>query len=367
MDIEPNTSQESQDAQVEAQPQEKPEPEAQAKAQPQEKPQPVSPKPTRMQRLRAWWLRHRIKLQIGLLILLIATVYFWHKIFITIDAGELGVMYRRFAGGTVTDQVYEEGLHVIPPWDKLTPYNVRVNQRDIDFDVLTSDALAIRIQLSVRYHPRRQSLGFLHKEVGPDYVDKIIVPEVQSALRTLIGRYQPEEIYQTKEGLLEKMMAESLLQVAERYIDLDDLLMKKVELPPVVQQAIERKLTQRELAMEFEYRLLQAEQEAKRKKVEAQGIRDFQDIVSEGISDQLLRWRGIEATLELAKSPNAKIVIFGSGETGLPLILNAGDALSSSPATANPMSATAPIWNVTEINTTFQPDWNTSMVNPLTH
>ncbi len=304
----------------------------------------------------SWWQRYRFRIEIFAFIFLGLSVYLWNYIHISIHSGERGVLYRRFFGGTVTDHTYNEGFHLLWPWDKMYVYEVRAQQFEHQFDVLSEDGLRITVKISIRYRPKIDQLGILHKEIGPEYVERILVPEVQSALRVLIGQYDPEEIYQTQRSIIENAVKESLLQVAEEYIELDDLLIKSIELPPMVRQAIERKLTQEQVAKEFEYRLMQAEQEAKRKKIEAQGIRDFQDIVSEGISNQFLRWHGIEATLELAKSPNSKIIIIGGPSDGLPLILNTGDMVSSGTGTAPLIpnaTAMTPAFNTSEYNTSL--------------
>jgi len=197
-------------------------------------------------------------------------------------------------------------------------------------------------------------------------VQNIVAPETQSVLRVIFGQLQPEEIFTTQRNILKTVLQEATLRMAEKYIILDDLLIKKITFPPTIKEAIERKLKQEQIALEYDFRLLQAEQEAKRKKIEAQGIRDFQDIVSEGISNQLLRWRGIEATLELSKSPNTKIIIIGGPRDGLPLIMNTGDVLSDSKAGAasgipGSASFSFDIMKASEAFTSLKSDFNTGL------
>jgi regulator of protease activity HflC (stomatin/prohibitin superfamily) len=287
-----------------------------------------------LRRLHQWTLKKRFSIEIGLFIIVLVVLFFWNNIFISVHSGEMGVLYRRFWGGTVLDKPpLGEGLHIIFPWNKIYVYNMRAQQINQQFYVLTKEGLNITLDISIRYHPRRDkfALNYLHKELGPDYLHTVVIPEIQSALRFIIGKYEPQELYQTDFGMLDAALSEALLQLTESYVVLDDLLVMKVTLPQMVQQAIEEKLTEEHNAEKYKYLLKQAEEEAKRKVILAQGIRDFQDVVSEGISEQLLQWRGIEATLELARSPNAKIVIIG-GRDGLPLIFNTGDSLSASSA-----------------------------------
>lgn len=287
-----------------------------------------TPKPSLWSRLRRWIVKKRFTIEIVLALFALLLLFFWDSIFITIRSGELGVMYRRFMGGTVMERTYNEGLHIVPPWDKLYVYDIRVQRKQTTFSVLTVDGLNIEVEVIIRYHPVFETLPSLHRFVGPDYVEKVVLPEIQSVLRIILGQLHLGEIYTTDRDILRIAALEAMLQVSEKYIQLDDLLITRITLPEMLRNAIERKLMRQQLALEYEYRLLESEQEAKRKKIEAQGIRDFQDIVSEGISEYLLRWRGIEATLELAKSNNAKVVIIG-GSDGLPLILNTGDFAAS--------------------------------------
>lgn len=284
-----------------------------------------------------WIRRHRLMLEFVLFLKVLTIIYFWNSILISIKPGEAGVLYMRFFGGTILDKTYSEGIHFLFPWDEMSIYDVRVQHVQSTFNVLTADGLWIEISVSIRFHPLQESLGLLHVHLGPEYVDKIIVPEIQSVLRIIIGQLRPEDIFNTSRNFLDIALQESLLQVSEKYVRIDDLLITNVNLPPLVKNAIERKLERKQIALEYVYRLLESELEAKRKKIEAQGIHDFQEIVSEGISEQLLAWQGIDATLKLAESNNAKIVIIGNNENGLPLIFNAD---SSSPSSTNIPSAT---------------------------
>lgn len=295
-------------------------------------------------RILGWLRKHRLKAEIFLFISLCLFIYFWKSIVITVYSGEAGVLYMRFYGGTVTDKTYAEGVHFILPWDKMYVYDIRVQHASHTFNVITVDGLFVEVTVSIRYHPHPESLGLLHQQLGPDYLEKIILPEIQSVLRIIIGQLHAEDIFSSQKDFLDVALQESLLQVSEKYVKLDDLLITNVVLPPVIKKAIERKLERKQHALEYVYLLLESELEAKRKKIEAQGIRDFQDIVSEGISEQLLKWRGIEATLELAKSNNAKIVIIGNNENGLPLIFNTDSGLPA----ANLQSPASSIYNITE-------------------
>jgi regulator of protease activity HflC (stomatin/prohibitin superfamily) len=438
------------------------------------------------------WARFREKLRestpylvVTTLVSLFIVAYLFHRIFITVPAGSAGVHFAWLGDGTNVNDVYGEGLHIIAPWNTLTIYNMRVQEVDQDFAVLTSDGLAIEATMSIRFRPSPRLVGMLHKEHGPNYVDSYLMAELGSSARRIIGLVTPSEFYSSARdsvedaidlhlrwelrefdefkntnwphppgyeiwlateadslietrsltdkatkslknavydslnmaliynGIPEKELRESLVRrgpansyhlmrarmdsledklklnlaqlvaletvlfdsddervtglyhltaepgdsiivayydsvkvvsegvkailvdhnhkldlVVRSYdhnfmaLDIHDVLIKNITLPPQIAGAIQNKLEQEQVAEEFKFRVVRERQEAIRKRIEAEGIKDFQAIVAGGITDDLLRWKGIEATLELSQSDNAKIIIVGGGEDGLPLILN---------------------------------------------
>jgi regulator of protease activity HflC (stomatin/prohibitin superfamily) len=283
------------------------------------------------------WEEHKVVIVITLFGFAFLVAFLWKSIFVKIGPGEAGVIYRLFRGGTDVTHVYGEGLHVVFPFNTMYTYNARVQQVGDKFVVLSQDGLAIEVEVSIRYRPQYSQLGLLHKNIGPDYVEKVVVPEVQSAFRFVLGQYKPEDIYTSQGFILQTVVQGALGQLAERYILLDDLLLKAVTLPRPVAESIESKLRAQQLAAEYDYRIMSEKKEAERKGIEAGGIRDFQNtITGNGISEQFLRFKGIEATLELAKSQNAKIVIIGGGDDRLPLIL---DGASRTPEVTLPLAA----------------------------
>ncbi|ATB42410.1 hypothetical protein CYFUS_007888 [Cystobacter fuscus] len=299
-------------------------------------------------RVEAWlqrfWARWNFWFVVAGGLALLVFIFYWPSILVTVRSGEQGVLFRRFGQGTITDKTYGEGLHFILPWDTLYIYNVRIQQRRIEFQVLTLDGLQVSIDVSVRYHPRIEQVGLLHKRVGPDYFDTIIRPGIVSKMRTTAGGLNAEEIYSTKRSVLEQATRDAMRQLDDSYLILDELLIEQVILPENLQISIQNKENAEQVMLEYDYRLKTEVKEAERKRIEAQGVRDFQDIISKGISEQLLRWRGIEATLALAKSENAKVVVIGGGRDGLPLILdtNTQTPARAAPAPASPTNSTAP-------------------------
>ena len=242
----------------------------------------------------------------------------------TIQTGYKGVLYKPFSGGVDTTQIpLSEGFHFIAPWNKVYTVNVKQQQLFESMKVLSSNGLDIQLDATVWFQPRHKDLAKLIKLRGLDYVDDIIKPSIRSAARNVVGRYTPEEIYSTKrEAITKDIFDETEKILNQNFVHLKNVLVRDVSLPPTIKEAIQRKLKQQQEALEYEYRLQKEKKEAERKRIEAKGIKDFQDIVSMGISDKLLRWKGIEATLKLSESPNTKIIVVG-GKDGLPIIMNA--------------------------------------------
>lgn len=242
--------------------------------------------------------------------------------FLTIDPGEKGVIFKRFSGGLDKDRVYDQGFHIVAPWNKMYIYDVRTNEDFENMEVLSKNGLTIKVELSYRYQPMPDKIGYLHDEIGRDYLDRIIKPEIRSATREVIGKYLPEELYSTKrEAIQDEIFERTAANVKQKYLILDAILIREVELPETLQAAIERKLKEEQLALEFDFRLDRERKEAERKIIEAQAKAEANKILNASLSTNILRDKGIEATLELAKSGNSKVVIVGSGDDGLPLIL----------------------------------------------
>jgi regulator of protease activity HflC (stomatin/prohibitin superfamily) len=248
-------------------------------------------------------------------------VYFSNRIMVPIRPGELGVMWRMFGGGTVVHTVYREGMHFVLPFNRMYVYNTRKQRVADSIDVLTVDGLMVHVEYSVRYFPNPDLLPLLHQRVGPDYLHVVVQPEVRSVIRTVFGQYKPEEIYTTQKAIQEHISVLAKVRMEARFVSLDDVPIERISLPRTVTDAIESKLAQQQLDGEYVYRLAVAAKEADRKRIEAAGEKDYNTALSQSLTPGLLEWRGIQATQELAKSPNAKTVVVGGGKNGLPLIL----------------------------------------------
>ncbi len=245
--------------------------------------------------------------------------YLYNHIVYTIQSGEGGVKYLRFFGGTVVDRVYGEGIHFIFPWDKMYIYNVRIQQVAHEFDVLTKSGLKVRLSISIRYYPEYKLLGTLHQKVGMDYVNTVVIPEIESVLRVLIGTMEAEEVYKTEKAIYENALNQAVERVAQRFVNVDVVIIKKIEMPESVAKAIREKIEQKHIAEAHVFKIEREKLEAERKRIEAAGLKDYNDILATSLSKDILQWMGIKATLELSKSENSKVIMIGNQQSGLPI------------------------------------------------
>jgi len=277
-----------------------------------------------------------------LLVTLMTATYVAKRIVYQILPGEAGVRWSLFEG-TEIDKVYGEGIHFIQPWDKLYVYNVRIQELKPDITVLTKTGLKVHLFLSIRYAPQYSVLTLLHQKIGPDYPNVIIVPEIESVLREIIGTMEAEQIYTTGREVIVQAINRAIEQVAQRYIVVDDVLIRRIELPDSVAEAIRFKIKEKHLVEAKAFSVLKEVKESERKRIEGMGTRDRLRIIAEALPEgQILKWQGIQATQELAKSNNAKIVVIGGGKNGLPLILNTESSGNTNASAVVPPTVTTP-------------------------
>ena len=263
------------------------------------------------------------KIALPVIFSLIVLAILISKSAVTIESGEAGVLYKTFGGGVVTDEApMGEGFHIVAPWNKVFVYEVRQQEVFEKMQVLSSNGLEIKLDASAWFEPKRESLGKLHQEKGEAYVQRVLLPTIRSAARSVVGRYTPEQLYSSKRDAIQAEIFEETKKIVDgQYIQLNEVLVRDVTLPATIKEAIERKLKQEQESLEYEFRLVTAQKEAEKVTIEAQGKADANRILSASLTDKILQDKGIDATLELSKSPNSKVVIVGGGEAGLPLIL----------------------------------------------
>ena len=263
------------------------------------------------------------KIALPTILLIIVAIILVSTTAIVLGSGEAGVLYRTFGEGVVIDEPpLGEGFHLVAPWNKVFIYEVRQQEVFEKMKVLSSNGLDIQLDASAWFQPKYEALGRLHQEKGDQYKERILLPAIRSAARSVVGRYTPEDLYSTKRDAIQKEIFEETKRIVDdQYIQLNEVLVRDVTLPSTIKDAIERKLRQEQESLEYEFRLVSADKEAQRQIIEAQGKADANRILSASLTDKILQDKGIEATLKLAESPNAKVVVVGSGDSGLPLIL----------------------------------------------
>ena len=285
-----------------------------------------------------WLDRHLLSLGLTGLLVLLVIAALSPRIFITIPAGSEGALFKRFQGGTDVEQAYDEGFHIILPWNTMYIYDVRFQNQSAKFDAHTSDGLNVLTDVAFRFRVTKRNVPLLHKYIGPEYVDKLILPSLGARVREEVSRHTPEEVYSTKRQEIQQAIregirrefemdpeADTLLQRVE-FIELDEIFLRDVQLPDSLQTSMVQKNQQLQMMLEYDYRIEREKKESERKRIEAEGIRQFQDIVKDGITDRYLMWKGVDATLQLAQSPNSKVIVIGAGKAGLPILLGNLDA-----------------------------------------
>lgn len=246
-----------------------------------------------------------------------------NSLFYTVQAGERGVVFEKFAGLDKSN-IINPGFHTKAPWNDIYIYDVTENKIEETLDVLDKNGLNISVDISVRFHPIYDSIGEIYETFQHDYIERLVVPEVRSTVRQVMGRYTAEEIYSTKRPEVENAIrkeTESTLSAPGNNIAMRAMLIRSIKLPDQIRLAIENKLTQEQEALAYQFKLEKERSEAERKQIAAEGEARANQIVNSSLTDNLLRMRGIEATQQLAESPNTKVIVIGSGKDGMPLIL----------------------------------------------
>jgi regulator of protease activity HflC (stomatin/prohibitin superfamily) len=251
-------------------------------------------------------------------------------------------------------------MRITLPWNQVFLYDLRLQSVTETYNAISRDGISLTATINIRFRLKREAVPQLHQSIGPNYIDTLIAPEIGNRMREVIAEYTAEDVYSTKRGEVqikireraETMLGEKMMVGSEggdsedldnapyriplyAMVNLINTLILGIELPSTVVTAINRKIEQYYISEEYKFRVAREIRESERRKIEAEGIHEFQQIVSQGISDSYLRWRGIEATLQLAQSSNSKIVVVGTGKDGLPVILGNFDG-SPSPQPPSP-------------------------------
>ncbi len=270
------------------------------------------------------------------------------RMVIKIPAGYVGVIFRPFSNGVDLANLYGEGVHILFPFNHMSQYSIALNVHKLELEVLTADLLKSKVKVSFQFAVSQETLPLLHRYVGSDYLVKLIIPEVTASTREMFGKLTSSQAFtrdlrqvardisiNADNALIDKLSPPGLTSV--RLVRISSFQLESITFPPEVQVSIDNKVIASTNAEAMDYKILSTRKEAVRKVIEAEGVKKYQDIVNAGLTDQYLKLRGIEATEKLAESNNAKVVIFGSSSSGLPLILGDLDPGRAAETLARPV------------------------------
>lgn len=284
----------------------------------------------------------RLKYSIGFfaLIFLFLLIVLWDRVVFVVPPGHGAVVWHSVRAKLIRDydsNLVGEGLELVWPWDRFYLYDLRLSTFTATYHVVSQEGLHFEIDMTIRWRVVGNNLLLLNRDIGQEYLHSMLIPDVGSILREIVAIYPAEALYTIDREMVQDAIYEELTSAeppnhigSRNSVDpgatirLEDTLLTNIRLPDSLKDAIERKLSEAELVDQYQFRVARERLESDRKQIEAEGIRNFQETVAPAITDSYLQWRGIEATLELAKSPNSKVVVIGNNQ-GLPLILDTQD------------------------------------------
>lgn len=267
-----------------------------------------------MARVRSFLPRKLTTFVVGFFVLILL----WSSV-ARVPTGNVGVltMFSRVTGETLP-----EGLHLINPLKAVHEMSIQTQTQKETASVPSNEGLILTLDTSLIFHLDRNKAAEVYQGIGMDYVEKVVEPNLRSAIRGVTSAHSANALYTgLREEVAQKIQDELVRNLAPQGIIVQSILLRDVQLPSMLKSSIEAKQQAEQDALRMSFILQKEKQEAERKRIEAQGVADFQRIVAQGISSQLLEWKGIEATEKLATSANSKVVIIGSSRTGLPLIM----------------------------------------------
>jgi regulator of protease activity HflC (stomatin/prohibitin superfamily) len=236
-----------------------------------------------------------------------------------VDTGTVGVLTKF---GRVTGDVLPEGIHLVDPLKSSNQLSVRTQEQKETAAVPSSEGLIMTLETSLLFHLDKDKAADVFQHLGSDYQAKVVEPTLRSAIREATSSHGANALYTgEREQVAKEIEANLQSQLSARGIVVEKVLLRDIQLPEALKRSIELKQSAEQESLAMQFKLQKEKQEADRKRIEAQGIKDFQTIVAQGITPGLLEWKGIEATEKLAVSPNAKVVIVGNQKNGLPIML----------------------------------------------
>jgi len=256
---------------------------------------------------------------IGLGILAFLLVILFFSSVTRVGTGHVGVLTLF---GKVTGETLGEGIHVINPLKTNNELSIQTQTIKESASVPSSEGLMMSLDTSLIYHLNPDRAAEVFQKIGADYENVVVEPTLRSAIREATASHTANALYTGEREMVAKQITDQIsVELTKRGLTVENVLLRDIQLPATLKAAIEAKQQAEQESLAMNFRLQKETQEAQRKRIEAAGVRDFQQIVAQGITPSLLEWKGIEATENLAKSPNSKVVVIGNNKNGLPLIL----------------------------------------------
>jgi prohibitin 2 len=258
---------------------------------------------------------------------------FWKMVLVPIPPGHVGVLYSLFGGGTVMNHVLPEGLALKWPWNRIYVFDVRLQVMPLNIEALSAEGLRVSLNAAVVYRVDPSSADALLKQLGVDYAKNIVTPLAEGEIRRIVATHDTHRLYSHDTEVMAQEVLNGLRATFRNsLVEFYGLVFPTIKLPDAMVQAIEAKLKQEQIAASYEFILSSTRSEAERRRVEALGLHNYYTIVGESLSRDVLTWAGIQGTIELSKSQNSKVVVIGSGQNQMPIIL--GSDITNGAATA---------------------------------
>lgn len=259
-----------------------------------------------------------LRLAAAAVVVFIALIVLWSSV-AKVDAGNVGVLTLF---GRVTGEVLPEGIHLVNPFKVNNQFTIRTREIKESASVPSNEGLIMSMDTSLLYHLNKDLAANVFQTRGPRYEETMVEPNLRSAIREVTASHTANALYGGERDLVSQQIFDRLTsELGPKGFVIEKVLLRDIQLPATLKASIEAKQQAEQESLAMTFRLQKEKQEAERKRIEAAGIRDFQQIVAQGITPSLLEWKGIEATETLAKSPNTKVVVVGNPKNGLPLIL----------------------------------------------
>ena len=268
--------------------------------------------------------RHKIKFVSFVFFVLFFFAFFFQSIFVYVYPGQSAVLFRALSSQPIEQKVYREGLYTIAPWNKMYIYDLTKQRVSLDIDALTSNGLTIKLHVTSIFYPKVDELATLTRNIGKDYLNKIISPTVFSSTREIIGNYLPENLYTTDMHIIQdQILEEAHRELAGLPFEIEQVVVEKIELPSSINKAIEFKLKHQQDALAYQYILQGEEAEAKRRKIEAESVQAYNNAIKSSLNDDVLEWLKIKALADLSKTENSKVIVFDGDRNSVPVVIDA--------------------------------------------